>query len=39
MNEMLSIGQFARAAGPSQRVLRSYDQVGLLRPSHTDPNN
>jgi DNA-binding transcriptional MerR regulator len=37
MTEMLSIGQFARTAGLSPRALRSYDELGLLRPARVDP--
>lgn len=36
---MLSIGDFARAAGVSIRMLRHYDQIGLLRPSRVDPSS
>lgn len=36
MNEMLSIGQFARAAGLSPRALRIYDEAGLLPPAAVD---
>jgi DNA polymerase III subunit beta len=36
MNEMLSIGQFAQAAGLSSRALRIYDEVGLLVPATVD---
>jgi DNA-binding transcriptional MerR regulator/effector-binding domain-containing protein len=34
---MLSIGDFARLAGVSVRMLRHYDALGLLRPAHVDP--
>lgn len=34
---MLSIGEFARYAGVSVRMLRHYDAIGLLAPSTTDP--
>ena len=34
---MLSIGEFARYAGVSVRMLRHYDAIGLLAPSSTDP--
>ena len=34
---MLSIGEFARLAGVSVRMLRHYDQLGLLRPQRVDP--
>jgi DNA-binding transcriptional MerR regulator len=34
---MLGIGDFARYAGVSVRMLRHYDQIGLLVPSRVDP--
>lgn len=34
---MLSIGEFARAGGVSVRMLRHYDQLGLLTPAEVDP--
>lgn len=34
---MLKIGEFARLVGVSVRMLRHYDQVGLLEPVHVDP--
>lgn len=34
---MLSIGEFARLAGVSVRMLRHYDQLDLLRPQRVDP--
>ncbi|KQZ70730.1 MerR family transcriptional regulator [Nocardioides sp. Root151] len=34
---MLNIGDFARFAGVSVRMLRHYDAVGLLAPSEVDP--
>lgn len=34
---MLSIGDFARYAGVSVRMLRHYDAEGLLPPAHVDP--
>lgn len=36
---MLSIGDFARLAGVSVRMMRHYDAVGLLRPAHVDPHS
>src|SRR5262245_15393079 len=33
---MFRIGEFAQIAQVSCRQLRHYDQLGLLRPSHTD---
>src|SRR4051794_30396549 len=35
---MLSIGDFARLGNVSPRMLRHYDQVGLLRPERVDPS-
>jgi DNA-binding transcriptional MerR regulator len=34
---MFRIGEFAQIAQVSGRQLRFYDQLGLLRPAHTDP--
>ncbi len=34
---MFRIGEFAQIAQVSTRQLRFYDQIGLLMPSHTDP--
>lgn len=34
---MLTIGEFARLGQVSPRMLRHYDQLGLLRPAHVDP--
>ncbi|WP_434811087.1 MerR family transcriptional regulator [Microbacterium sp. bgisy189] len=36
---MLNIGEFARLAGVSVRMLRHYDQLGLLRPQQVDPHS
>jgi DNA-binding transcriptional MerR regulator len=36
---MFRIGEFSRLAQLSVRVLRHYDEIGLLRPAHTDPVN
>lgn len=36
---MLSIGEFARLAGVSVRMLRHYDQLDLLRPQRVDPHS
>src|SRR3954468_622414 len=36
---MLSIGDFARLAGVSVRMLRHYDALGLLRPARVDPDS
>ncbi len=34
---MFSIGDFARLGRVSVRMLRHYDELGLLRPAHVDP--
>ena len=34
---MFRIGEFSRLSRVSVRMLRHYDQLGLLEPSHTDP--
>ena len=34
---MFRIGEFAQVAQVSTRQLRFYDELGLLRPGHTDP--
>src|SRR5450631_1315216 len=34
---MLNIGEFARLGQVSPRMLRHYDDVGLLQPSRVDP--
>jgi DNA-binding transcriptional MerR regulator/effector-binding domain-containing protein len=34
---MFSIGEFARMGTVSLRTLRHYDEIGLLRPAHVDP--
>ncbi|MEM6429102.1 MAG: helix-turn-helix domain-containing protein [Deinococcota bacterium] len=36
-NGFIKIGELARLAGVSVRVLRHYDQVGLLAPTYSDP--
>jgi DNA-binding transcriptional MerR regulator len=36
---MFSIGAFSRLSQLSIRVLRHYDEIGLLEPAHTDPRN
>ena len=33
---MLKIGDFSKLARVSIRMLRHYDEIGLLRPLHTD---
>src|ERR1700733_617389 len=34
---MFSIGEFARHGRVSVRMLRHYDEIGLLRPASVDP--
>jgi len=34
---MFKIGDFSRIARVSSRLLRFYDEIGLLRPKHADP--
>src|SRR4051812_33961445 len=34
---MLNIGEFARLGQVSPRMLRHYDELGLLKPSRADP--
>jgi len=34
MKSAMSIGEFAKLTGVSQRTLRYYDQIGLMKPSH-----
>jgi len=36
---MFSIGDFAQAGQVSVRMLRHYDQIGLLRPARVDPHS
>jgi DNA-binding transcriptional MerR regulator/effector-binding domain-containing protein len=36
---MFSIGDFAQAGQVSVRMLRHYDQIGLLRPARVDPRS
>src|SRR5512146_3097906 len=35
---MFTVGEFSRLARVSKRLLRYYDEIGLLKPSNTDPN-
>src|SRR3954468_14718795 len=35
---MLSIGEFAQLGGVSPRMLRHYDELGLLKPERVDPS-
>ena len=37
MDDLLSIGRFARLAGLSVGALRHYDELDLLRPARIDP--
>ena len=34
---MLNIGEFARLGQVSPRMLRHYDEIGLLQPEQVDP--
>lgn len=36
---MFKIGEFSRIGRVSMRLLRYYDELGLLRPAHTDSNS
>lgn len=38
-DNLLAIGAFAGASFLSVKALRLYDQLGLLKPSHTDPQS
>lgn len=35
---MFTVGEFSQLAQVSKRLLRYYDQIGLLKPVHTDPS-
>ena len=37
MDDLLTIGRFARLTGLSVGALRHYDELDLLRPARTDP--
>ncbi len=39
MNGLLRIGEMARLGGVSVKALRFYDEQGLLRPEHVDPQS
>lgn len=34
---MFTVGEFSRLAQVSKRLLRYYDEIGLLKPNYTDP--
>lgn len=34
---MFTVGEFSTLAQVSKRLLRYYDEIGLLKPAHTDP--
>ena len=36
---MFRIGDFSRIARVSARLLRFYDEIGLLAPAHADPHS
>jgi len=36
---MFTVGEFARLAQVSKRLLRYYDEIGLLKPDHTDSSS
>ena len=36
---MFRIGDFSRIARVSARLLRFYDEIGLLAPAHADPQS
>jgi DNA-binding transcriptional MerR regulator len=36
---MFRIGEFSKFSRVSVRMLRHYDQLGLLRPAHVDPSS
>jgi len=38
MAALMTIGAFARSTGLSAKALRSYDELGLLRPARVDPD-
>jgi DNA-binding transcriptional MerR regulator len=37
-DRLMTIGAFARSTGLSAKALRSYDELGLLRPARVDPD-
>jgi DNA-binding transcriptional MerR regulator len=36
---MFAIGEFARLAQVTVKTLRYYDEAGLLKPAHVDPDS
>lgn len=36
---MLKIGEFSKLSRVSIRMLRHYDEIGLLKPAHIDPDS
>ena len=36
---MLSIGEFSKICGVSQKTLRYYDEIGLIKPNEINPKN
>ena len=36
---MLSIGEFSKICGVSQKTLRYYDEIGLIKPHEINPNS
>ena len=37
MNKLFTIGEMAKLFGINAKTLRYYDELGLIRPEHTDP--
>ena len=37
MNKLFTIGEMAKLFGINAKTLRYYDEIGLIRPEHTDP--
>ena len=36
---MLSIGEFSKICGVSQKTLRYYDEIGLIKPHEINPKS
>ena len=36
---MLSIGEFSKICGVSQKTLRYYDEIGLIKPDEINPKS